>query len=158
MKSVTVLTLERVVMLVARRKDLEPRPTRQWQPYKQRPTPIQHSYGRAAHPELGSVSGGVTEVAEWDLVQRVKEAQRLAMETFCRSSDYQRDLSKAIADFFLAGFEDCHAKVRQKYPKMNLGGVSTIDTPSTSQVADSPSTGDVKVLLASIREDDVMGD
>ena len=91
-------------------------------------------------------------------MRRVEEAQRLAMEAFRWSSDYQRDLSKAVADSFLMGFVDYCMKVLQKYPNMDLDGISSIDTPSMPQVHDSPFAGDVDAFMAPTEEGNAVRD
>ena len=76
------------------------------------------------------------------------------MEAFHRSLDYQRDLSGVVMDFFLVGFEDYRMKVLQKYPDMDLGRISLIDTPSTPPIFDSPPADDAEAPIAPIGEDD----
>ena len=100
----------------------------------------------------------VTRGAKRAFVRRVKEAQRLAVKAFRRSSDYQRDLNEATTDSFLMGFEDCRTKVLQKYPDVDLGSMSSIDTPSMPQVPDSPPVGDAEAPIAPTEEGDVVKD
>ena len=95
-----------------------------------------------------------TKGAEGALMRRVKEAQWLTVEAFWWSSDYQRDLDEVAMDSYLMGFKDCCTKVLQKYPDVELGGISLIDTPSMSQVLDSPPTDDAEASTALIGEDD----
>ena len=61
-------------------------------------------------------------------------------------------------EFFLVGFDDCHMKVLQKYPNMDLGSISSIDTPSMPQVANFPLASEVEAPMASTREDDAVRD
>ena len=61
-------------------------------------------------------------------------------------------------DSFLTEFEDCRTKVIQRYPNIDLDGITLIDTPSTSQVVNSLLACKVEASMASIREDDATRD
>ena len=97
-----------------------------------------------------------TKDVEGALTRKVREARRLAVEAFHQSSDYQRDLSEAAVDSFLAGFENYHAKVLWKYLKMDLSNVSLINTPSMPQAMGSPPVGSVEAFIAPSEEDNVV--